>query len=55
MEFTSSQKQAVNESNTEKDRDKRFIKNWHLISLLNKDVKMVSKVLAALVKRLFLL
>ena len=33
-----------------KDRDKRFIKNWHPILLLNVDYKIVSKALAARLK-----
>ena len=33
------------------DRDKGFIKNWRLISLLNIDVKLISKVLAKGIKK----
>ena len=34
----------------EKDKDKRFIKNWRLISLLNTDMKIISKVLSTRIK-----
>ena len=37
-----------------KDRDKRFIKNWRPISLLNIDTKILLKVFAATVKRILL-
>ena len=46
MEFTSSQKQAVIKLIQKKDRDKRF-KNWHPVSLLNIDYKIVFKALVA--------
>ena len=38
-----SQKQAVIKLIQKKDRDKRFIKNWRPISLLNTDAKIISK------------
>ena len=44
-ELSVSQKQAVI-TTEKKDRDKRFIKNWRSISLLNVDVKIASKALA---------
>ena len=45
-ELSTSQKQAVIELIEKKDKDKRLIKNWGPISLLNVDTKLVSKVLA---------
>ena len=36
--------------NWEKDRDKRFIKNWRPISLLSVDMKLISKVLTRRLK-----
>ena len=33
-----------------KDKDKKFIKNWKLISLLNTDIKIISKVLSKRIK-----
>ena len=45
-EFSSSQKQAVITLIEKKDRDKRIIKNWRPISLINVNVKMASKSLA---------
>ena len=45
--MSSSEKQAVITLIEKKDRDKRYIKNWRPISLLNVD----SKVLATRIKR----
>ena len=45
-ELSNSQKQAVIKLIEKKDRDKRFIKNWRPISLLNIDSKLISKSLA---------
>ena len=45
-----SQRQAVIKLTEKKDRDKRYIKNWRTISLLNVDTKIVSKALAAKLK-----
>ena len=42
-----SQRQAFIKRLEKKDRQKRFIKNWKPISLLNVDTKMLSKALAA--------
>ena len=38
-----SQRQAVIKLIVKKDRDKRFVKNWRPISLLNVDTKILSK------------
>ena len=44
-ELSSSQKQIVIKMlEKKKDKDKRFIKNWRPISLLNTDMKIISKV-----------
>ena len=46
-----SQLQAVIKLIEKKDRDKRYIKNWRSISLLNVDTKIISKALAAKLKK----
>ena len=49
-EFSSSQNQAVITLIKKKDRDKRILKNWRHISLINVDVKIASKALALRVR-----
>ena len=50
-ELSTSQQQAVIKLIEKKDRDKRLIKNWRPISLLNTDTKLVSKAIAARLKQ----
>ena len=42
-ELFTSQRQAIIKSIEEKDKDKRLIQNWKPVSLLNVDVKIISK------------
>ena len=49
--LSTSQKQAVMKLIEKKDRDKRLIKNWSPISLLNIDTKLISKVIAIRLKK----
>ena len=49
QELSSSQKQTVIKM-LQKGKDKIFIKNWKSISLLNTDMKIISKVLPTTVK-----
>ena len=44
--LSTSQRQAIIKLIEKKERDKRFIKNWCPISLLNVDSKVIAKVLA---------
>ena len=50
-EIPTPQKQAVIKLIEKKDRDKRLIENWHPISLLNIDTKLISKVIAIRLKK----
>ena len=45
-ELSASQKQAIITLIEKKDKDKRFIKNWRPISLINVDIKVASKAIA---------
>ena len=49
-ELSISQRQAIIKLIEKKDRDKRYIKNWKPISLLNVDIKILSKALAKKLK-----
>ena len=51
IEFTSSQKQTPLKLIYKKDQDKRFIKSWLPISLMNIDYKLVSKALVVHLKK----
>ena len=50
-ELSTSQKEAAITLAEKKDRDKRLLKNWRAISLINVDDKIISKGLALRVKK----
>ena len=52
--LSTSQKQAIIKLIAKKDRDQRFIQNWRPISLLNVDLKMISKALFEKIKNVLL-
>ena len=51
-QLSHSQKQAVIKLTEKNDRDKKLIKNWGAISLLNTNSKLISKVLAERLKNI---
>ena len=50
-QLSSSQRQAVIVLIEKKDKDKRFLKNWRPISLINIDAKIASKAIALRIKK----
>ena len=50
QEFSTSQKQTVIKMLDKIGNDKKFIKNWRPISLLNADIKIISKDLSTRIK-----
>ena len=53
-ELSTSQKQAMITLIEKKDKDKRLLKNWRPISLINIDVKIASKAMAMRLEDQFL-
>ena len=53
--MSNSQKQAVIRLIDKKDRDRRYIKNWRPISVINVNVKLASTALALYVKSKFII
>ena len=50
QELSTSQKEAAIKMLGKKNKDKIFIKNWRPISMLNTDMRIISKVLSARIK-----
>ena len=50
-QLSSSQRRAVIVLIERKDKDKRFLKNWKPISLINVDAKIASKAIALRIKK----